>query len=214
MAPAFPPIRRILVTGFEPFGGREVNPSAVLVHELETAGPGIEGVELRACVLPVVYAEVEAAFARAADFFQPDIVLCFGLNADQKETIRIERIAVNLDDNEGPDNAGEVRARQAIRPDGGAALRATAPVGLLRDSLRAARIPTRTSNSAGSFLCNHLLYYALDRAEAHRLGQQQAYRCGFFHLPLLEDITARDLLHAVHVMIHALVTDKPHGRPE
>jgi pyroglutamyl-peptidase len=169
-------VTRALVTGFEPFGGAEVNASQSLVEALASEPP--DGLELVTAMLPVVWARAADELGQALDSEQPELVVCFG-QADGRARVEIERFALNFDD--GTDEAGETR-RAEIVPGGPIAYRSTLPVDAIVDALRAQGIPAATSRDAGRFLCNHV-FYALMRVLAERTGG----RGGFVHVPLLPE---------------------------
>lgn len=170
---------RVLVTGFEPFGGGTVNPSQRLVEALAAEPP--PDAELATAVLPVAYAHAAAALCDAVRGFAPDVVVCFG-QADGRTGISVERFAHNLDDRTTLDNDG-VASGAEIDPDGPAAYRSTLPVEETVAALRAEGIPAAESRDAGGFLCNHVFYVLM------RLLEQERPRTagGFVHVPLLPD---------------------------
>lgn len=167
---------RALVTGFEPFGGADVNASQKLVEALASDPP--DGVELATAVLPVAWKRAEDELARALERERPELVLCFG-QADGRAQVEVERFALNFD--EGSDEAGESR-RSEISADGPIAYRSLLPVDEIVEALRAGGIPAAASRDAGGYLCNHV-FYALMRA----LAEQPGVRGGFVHVPLLPE---------------------------
>lgn len=167
---------RMLVTGFEPFGGADVNASQELVAALADDPP--DGFELATAVLPVVWPRAADELAAALERVQPELVVCFG-QADGRAHVEIERFALNFDD--GTDEAGETR-RAEIDPGGPVAYRSSLPVDAIVEALRAAGIPAAASRDAGGFLCNHV-FYALMAVFAGRTG----IRGGFVHVPLLPE---------------------------
>jgi pyroglutamyl-peptidase len=170
---------RVLVTGFEPFGGGSVNPSQQLVEAL-AAEPPLE-VELATAVLPVVYARAADALRAAVHDAEPDAVVCFG-QADGRPGISIERFAHNLDSLEPADNDG-VTSGAAIDLDGPVAYRSTLPVEEIVAALRAEGVPAAESRDAGGFLCNHVFYVLMRMLERER----PAAVGGFVHVPLLPE---------------------------
>ncbi len=167
--------KRLLITGFDPFGGNEINPSWAAVALL----PGQVG-EYAVSKLPVptIYGEAaQLVLARAAEF-RPDVILCVGL-AGGRGCVTPERIAVNIRDARIPDNAGNQPQGDRIAPEGPAAYFATVPVERMAERIRAAGIPAAVSNSAGTYVCNDLLYSLL------RQFSGTATRVGFIHVPYL-----------------------------
>jgi pyroglutamyl-peptidase len=169
-------VTRVLVAGFEPFGGAAVNPAQKLVEELCADPP--EGLELATAVLPVVWARAEDQLIRALDTARPELVVCFG-QADGRAHVTIERFALNFDDetdSEGETRKGEIAAGAPV------AYRSSLAVDAVVDALREEGIPAAASRDAGGFLCNHV-FYVLMRALAERTGT----RGGFVHVPLLPE---------------------------
>jgi pyroglutamyl-peptidase len=170
----------VLVTGFEPFGGSEVNPSQEIARELG-------GV-----VLPVSYARAADALRAAVRAAGPAVVICFG-QADREE-ISVERFALNLDGTESEDNDGTVSAAE-VDPDGPAAYRSTLPVDAVVAAVRAEGIPAGPSRDAGGFLCNHVFYVLMRLIEQelpHTAG-------GFVHVPACMPIV--QVLQAARVIV-------------
>jgi pyroglutamyl-peptidase len=167
---------RVLVTGFEPFGGADVNASQKVVEALSSEPP--DGFELATAVLPVVWASAADDLTRALESARPELVVCFG-QADGRAHIEVERFALNFDD--GSDDQGETR-RAEIAAGAPVAYRSSLRVDAVVDALRAEGIPAAASRDAGGFLCNHV-FYVLMRALVERTG----VRGGFVHVPLLPE---------------------------
>ena len=170
----------ILLTAFEPFAGEAVNSTQQtlealgLLRERSSARmPGVRGV-----LLPVTFADCVPALERAVRETAPSAVLCLG-QAGGAEKLAVERVGVNLDDARIPDNAGEQPRDRAIDPSGPAAYFSTLPTRAICEALEAAGLPARLSYSAGTFVCNHLLYGAL------RMLSGTGIPAGFLHLPYL-----------------------------
>jgi pyroglutamyl-peptidase len=162
----------VLVTGFEPFGGSEVNPSQQLVEAL--------GGDVAKALLPVSYARAADTLRRAIDEHEPDVVICFG-QADGRTGISVERFAHNLDEATTTDNDKAPGSGAPIDPQGPAAYAASLPVDDIVAALHAEGIPAAPSRDAGGFLCNHV-FYVLMRTLETRGG-----RGGFVHVPLLPE---------------------------
>jgi len=207
---------RVLMTGFEPFGGSDVNPSAVIAAQL--AGEDWPGMVAAFRLLPVVTG-VETGSARAAlsatiAAVQPEVVLCFGESA-RATHVTFERVAVNLRDG-GEDNAG-VRCRDAPVEEGGpAAFFATLPTRRMADACEAEGVPASLSMSAGTFLCNEVMYALLSGAACGRWSFVRA--AGFIHVPQLPEqarvrggpsMPLDHLLRGVRASVFSLVA--PHG---
>jgi pyroglutamyl-peptidase len=171
---------KALVTGFEPFGGDRLNPSFEALHRLpKRLGP----LTVATHVLPVVYGAALRELREALATEQPDIVLGVGLAGGRAE-LSLERVAINVDDARIPDNDGN---RPIDRPivAGPAAYFATLPIKAAVAALREAGLPAAVSNSAGTFVCNHVFYGLMHEATA----SGNAFRGGFLHIPYLPSQT-------------------------
>lgn len=175
---------RILVTGFKPFAGHAANPSQRVAEAL-AAEAWTAPLEVRAALLEVSFAQVEAQFNVAMRQCRPHAVIGFGLDYGS-DAVKLERIAVNLDEAAIPDETGERRAGTRISSRGPAARWATLPLDPLHAAVSAAGVPVKFSAHAGTFLCNHLLYHALGFGDA-RSGKARL-PIGFVHLPPTPDL--------------------------
>ncbi|MGO1885447.1 MAG: pyroglutamyl-peptidase I [Citricoccus sp.] len=181
---------RILLTGFEPFGGDERNPSwpaardaAERLREL-----GLDAVAER---LPCAFAGSTEALERALAEHRPGIVIACGL-AGGRAQVAVERVAVNLQDARIPDNTGHQPAGRPVDDAGPAAYFSSLPVKRTVAALRAARIPAELSLSAGSFVCNHVFYEVMRRAETGAAPAGGAvHTAGFIHVPWDEQAPRR-----------------------
>ena len=171
---------KLLLTGFESFGGNEVNPSAQIVTQL--ACTGVNGVDLTTAVLPVDRHRGPARLIQTVLETEPEAVLCLG-QAGRDPTIAIERVAVNLLDFRIADNDGNQFVDQPIVPDGPVAYFTTLPTRAMLEAVLAARVPAELSLSAGAFLCNQVMYELL-----HYLAlERRDIPAGFVHVPLLPE---------------------------
>jgi pyroglutamyl-peptidase len=170
-------MRRVLLTGFEPFGGARLNPSWEAVR-LAVAEPP-EAVELFGHLLPCRFRVVVDELWAAVERYDPDVVVCVGL-AGGRAQVSVERIAVNVDDARMPDNAGAQPIDEPIEPYGPAAYFATLPVKACVAAVRSRGIPAGVSQTAGTFVCNHVFYGLLHRAALRGGGRP---RGGFVHVP-------------------------------
>ncbi|MBO4914689.1 MAG: pyroglutamyl-peptidase I [Oscillospiraceae bacterium] len=169
----------ILMTGFEPFGGEKVNPSWEAVCKLPDALPGTE---LRKLRLPTAFKTAAELACGEISAFKPDIVLCTG-QAGGCAAVRIERVAINLRDARIPDNVGFQPTDEPIARDGPAAYFSTLPTRRLLDRLRDGGIAAELSYSAGTFVCNELMYSVLHYAARNA----PEMRAGFVHVPYLPE---------------------------
>ncbi|WAP54632.1 pyroglutamyl-peptidase I [Streptomyces sp. S465] len=167
---------RVLLTGFEPFADSAVNPSWQAVSLVAAdPPPGTEVTAVRlACVFGTALEELAAAVA-AAD---PELVLCVG-QAGGRPGVTVERVAINVDDARIPDNAGRRPIDEPVVEGGPAAYFAPLPIKACVAAVRAAGIPAAVSQTAGTFVCNHVFY-----GLAHLIATERpALRGGFIHLP-------------------------------
>ncbi|MFN8556165.1 MAG: pyroglutamyl-peptidase I [Dehalococcoidia bacterium] len=174
---------RLLVTGFEPFGGERVNPSARAAERL--AEDGFSGAVTRAVLLPVVRYRCVELVVEAIERDRPHVVVMLG-EAGGRARITPERVALNVEDYRIPDNAGSQPREELIVPDGPAAYGSTLPVVEMVRRMREEGVPAAVSNTAGTFLCNHLSYAVLHHVAARRLE----VCAGFVHLPYLPEQAA------------------------
>lgn len=163
----------VLLTGFEPFGGDVVNPSGDAVRRL--AAEWDRPASLVTEVLPVTFAGAAARLRALIAEHSPDVVLAVGL-AGGTEAIRIERVAVNLTDARIPDNDGAQPLDEPSVAGAPAAQFTTLSAKGIAAAIRAAGISADVSYSAGTFVCNHVFFTALDAAAP-------ATRAGFIHVP-------------------------------
>ena len=172
---------RILVTGFEPFGGQSLNPSWEVARALH--GLQLQGAQVVAVQLPCVFAQALPALQQALAQHTPDIVLALG-QAEGRCDLSVERIAINVMDARIPDNAGAQPIDVPVIVGGPASYFSTLPIKSLVAGLRAAGFPASVSQTAGTFVCNQV-FYALQ----HTLAGQGVHS-GFVHLPLLPEQAA------------------------
>jgi pyroglutamyl-peptidase len=170
---------KLLVTGFEAFGGEDRNPTLELLPLL----PGRRGPFLvETLALPVVFGEAAEVATDAIRRLRPQAVLMLG-QAGGRVDIAVERVAINLDDARMADNKGNQPFDRPIDPKGPAALFSTFSARAIVETMRAAGVPASLSYSAGTFVCNHLLYSVLRFLEA----EWPAALAGFLHFPWLPE---------------------------
>lgn len=174
----------ILLTGFEPFGTHETNPSQELVKLLD--GRRVGSCAVASAVLPVHHREAARHVAALLGELQPVAVVHLGL-ADGRTRLAVERVALNVMDYRLPDNAGYRAEGEPCVEGGPAAYFATLPLPEIAAALAAEGIPAYVSNTAGTFLCNQTLYQTLHEIATREL----TIRAGFVHLPLLPAMVAR-----------------------
>ena len=170
---------KILVTGFDPFGGEQINPALEAVKSLPSE---INGAELHWAVIPTVFyksAEVlEAEIVR----YQPDVVLCIG-QAGGRAGLTPERVAINQDDARIPDNDNNSPIDEKIRQDGENAYFSSLPIKAIVETLINNNIPAAISNTAGTFVCNHIMYESLYLANT----KYTDIETGFIHIPFIKE---------------------------
>lgn len=176
---------KILVTGFEPFGGEAVNPSSIAVNLLPEQ---IDDADIIKRVLPVVFGKAADQLTELISYELPDAVICTGLAAG-REGITPEQIAVNMRHARIPDNAGAQPKQEKILPDGEDGLFSTLPVREMVQAMNDAGIRAEISESAGTYVCNEVMYRLLDFCRK----EFPDMKAGFIHVPLAADY----LEHAV-----------------
>lgn len=178
-------MNQLLLTGFEPFGGSTINPAAEVVKRFETGG--VQAFSLHTLILPVDTRRAPKILEAALLDLRPDWCVMLG-EARGRPAISVERVAINVLDFQIPDNAGQQIVDEPVVPDGPAAYFCTLPVRHICEAIREAGVPAELSLSAGTYLCNQVIYVALHTAATHKLPT----RCGFLHLPALPEQVARD----------------------
>jgi pyroglutamyl-peptidase len=170
-------MKKLLITGFDPFGGQTENPSWLAVERLPDR---IGDFAIYKRMIPTVFGAAAEAVLEVAKKVQPDVILCVG-QAGGRDAVTPERIAVNIRDARIADNAGNQPKGEFVAKDGPAAYFATAPVEKMAAGIRQAGIPATVSNSAGAFVCNDVLYTLLH----HYHGTQT--KVGFIHVPYIPE---------------------------
>jgi pyroglutamyl-peptidase len=173
----------VLVTGFEPFGGERVNPAAQVAQGL--AGEAVAGAVVHSLILPCVFGQSRAVLEEALDRLRPRWVLALG-QAGGRHDLSLERVAINVDDARIADNAGAQPIDEPVVAGAPAAYFATLPIKAMVVALRSAGLPASVSQSAGTFVCNHVFFGLM-----HSLQSHPGARGGFMHLPLLPEQAAR-----------------------
>lgn len=177
-------MRHVLLTGFDPFGGERVNPALEAVRCLD--GRVIAGAVVRAVEVPTVRFKCVERVRSAIAELDPLLVISVG-QAGGRAEITPERVAINVDDFRIKDNEGNQPVDEMVDPKGPAAYFSTLPIKAMVDAMRRAHIPASVSNTAGTFVCNHL-FYGLMR---HLHLEGNVRRGGFVHIPYLPEQAAR-----------------------
>ncbi|MFW6266632.1 MAG: pyroglutamyl-peptidase I [Halanaerobiales bacterium] len=169
---------KILLTGFDPFGKQDINPATEVIKEL--AGKEIGGHQINALEIPTVrYSSVKVIEEEITEI-NPEMVISIG-QAGGRTAISVERVAINIDDFRIEDNEGHKPVDEPINPDGPTAYYSTLPIKAMVKKMKEEGIPAEISNTAGTFVCNHVMYGVLDYID-HRELEIPA---GFIHIPFL-----------------------------
>ena len=173
------PTPRILLTGFEPFAGDDINPSWLVAQALH--GQFVAGAQVHALQLPCVFGQALTVLQTALQKprLQPVLVLALGLAAGRAE-LSLERVAINVDDARIADNAGAQPIDLPVVAGAPVAYFSTLPIKAMVHDMLAAGVPAAVSQTAGTFVCNHVFFGLM-----HLLRRRRTVRGGFMHVPLL-----------------------------
>jgi len=202
-----PPARRILLTGFEPFERDSVNPSWEAARAID--GWVCEGARVRAVRLPCVFGRAIEALDAALAEHSPELVVALGLAAGRAD-ITPERVAINLDDARIADNAGRQPIDLPVVAGAPAAYFSTLPIKAMVRDLRAAGLPASVSNSAGTFVCNHVFFALMHRLAT--LPELASARGGFVHLPCLPSLALATQVEGVRTLLWTALTTRRDAR--
>lgn len=172
-------MKKILVTGFDPFGGESINPAYEAVKLLPDT---IKGVEILKLEVPTVFHKSIEVMDLEIERVNPDVVINVG-QAGNRFGITPERVAINEDDARIKDNEGNQPIDTKIFDDGKNAYFSTLPIKAMVEEIKKAGIPASVSNTAGTFVCNHLMYglmYLIDTKYKNIKG-------GFIHVPFMTE---------------------------
>ncbi len=167
-------MKRVILTGFEPFNNSSLNPSQEVIRRI--THKSIVAKE----VLPVTFSTASRKLIELIDLYQPDLVISLG-QAEARSQITPEQVAINLDDAKIADNEGEILRERKIMDGGPDAYFTTLPIRRIVERLQSNGIPASISLSAGTFVCNHLFY----QLQHHCKGSE--ILSGFIHLPLMHE---------------------------
>lgn len=190
-------MRNILLTGFEPFDGQAINPSEEIAREIN--GATIARHKVVGALLPCVFGASVKELKHQIKLHDPDLVICLG-QAGGRAEITPERVAINIDDARIPDNAGQQPVDKSIVKDGPAAYFSTLPIKAIVHELRRRQIPAAVSQTAGTFVCNHVFYGLMHELALHR----PEVRGGFIHVPFVPEQTAEKPSLRFEVMTEAV----------
>lgn len=201
---------KVLLTGFEPFGGETLNPAQEAVKMVKE---NIKGADIVKCYVPVVFGKSIETVYQAMKKENPDVVLLIG-QAGGRYEITPERVGINCDDGRIPDNEGNQPVDQPIFADGPAAYFSTLPIKKMVEYIKKANVPAAVSNTAGTYVCNHLMYgtlYHIAKEFPNTIG-------GFMHVPFLHEqvmnkketpsLSIDDVVKGIEAAIEAIVDSK------
>lgn len=172
-----PDIMKLLLTAFDPFGGEQINPAYEAIRQLPDE---IGNIEVAKLMVPTVFKASITAVTAEIEKIHPDAVICVG-QAGGRTGITVERIAINCQDARIPDNEGNQPVDEPVSADGSAAYFSTLPIKKMVEAMKTDGIPAAVSNTAGTFVCNQLMYGVLEYIENHGLP----VKAGFIHVPFL-----------------------------
>ena len=173
---------KILVTGFDPFGGEKINPALETIKRLPDTILGAQIIKLE---IPTVVGKSLAKIKEAVEKENPDAVLSIG-QAGGRSEITVERIGINIDDCRIPDNEGNQPIDEPVVKGGPAAYFVTVPIKAIVENIKAHNIPASISNTAGTFICNHVCY-GVAHLVAQRTAAGKPMKSGFIHIPFLPE---------------------------
>ncbi len=176
-------MKKLLITGFEPFGGENYNPSWEAVAQLPDM---IADFELAKLCLPVVFGEAQSVLADTADALTPDVILSVGL-AGGRDAVTPEFVGINIRYASMPDNAGNQPTDEPIIIDGNTAYFSTLNPRKMVEAIKKRGIPAKASYTAGTYVCNEVLYSMLARFDGTNT------RVGFIHLPFVPEQAKNDV---------------------
>ena len=174
-------MKKLLLTGFEPFGGEKINPALEAVRSVKDQIGSLRVIKLQ---VPVVYHEAGRVVCEAMEKEKPDAVLCIG-QAGGRDAVTVERVAVNVMDAASPDNVGQVMQDIPVVPEGPDGYLATLPVKKMIAAVQEKQIPCRISNTAGTYVCNSLIYQVQHWAQQNMPGVKAC----FVHVPYVPEQT-------------------------
>ena len=201
---------KVLLTAFDPFGGESVNPAQKAV---EAVADEVAGAEVVKVIVPTVFGKSIETVYEAMKREQPDVTFCIG-QAGGRFGLTPERVAINLNDARIPDNEGQQPLDEAIFPDGENAYFTSLPVKAMVAKIKAAGLPASVSYTAGTFVCNHLMYGVL----YHIAKEFPDMRGGFMHVPFLHEqalnrpntpsLSKEDIVKGIEAAITAIVENE------
>ncbi|MBN1160221.1 MAG: pyroglutamyl-peptidase I [Candidatus Diapherotrites archaeon] len=178
-------MKRVLITGFDKFGNNTTNSSGDIARTFN--GKKNEKYEVRGVMLPTVYNTAVQRLKEEIDSYNPDVVMCLGLFGG-RPNITVERVAINVTDEDMADNEGNIIQNEPILENGETAVFSTLPVTNIVKTLRENGIPAAVSNTAGTFVCNHIFYNLI----TYLKSKGKNIPAGFIHVPFLPEEVAKN----------------------
>lgn len=201
---------KLLLTAFDPFGGEKINPALEAVKLVKDKIGDVEVVKQE---VPTVFVKSVNTVKEAIEKEKPDVVLCIG-QAGGRFDLTPEKVAINYDDARIKDNEGNQPLNQPIFEDGDTAYFSTLPVKAMVEEIKKAGIPASVSYTAGTFVCNHLMYgvlYTLNKYYPEIKG-------GFMHVPFITEqvmdkrnmpsLTLNQIVTGIEAAIKAIAENK------
>ena len=198
---------RILVTGFDPFGGETINPAIETVKKLPNRIAGAEIIKLE---IPTVFDKSAQIVNQRLEEEKIDYVLHIG-QAGGRSALTPERIAINLDDARIPDNEGNQPIDEPIIPEGESAYFSQLPIKAMVSYMKEEGLPASISNTAGTFVCNHIMYQTLHQTDTN----DPQVKAGFMHIPFLPEqvlgqtdlpsLTLAEIVRGVEASLRAII---------
>lgn len=200
---------KILITGFNAFNGEKINPSSLI---LERLADNIDSHKIEKLILPTAFYKVQDLIEEKILAYKPDIIISLG-QAGGRSEITVERVAINIADASISDNDGKKPIDEKIRLDGENAYFSSLPIKAIVENLRQAEIPAAVSNSAGTYVCNFVMYNDLYLAEKYN-----DMSAGFIHVPYLPaqvldkrgvaSMSLEEMVKAVEIIIKTSIAYK------
>ena len=200
---------KILITGFDAFNGEKINPSSLI---LERLADNIDSHKIEKLILPTAFYKVQDLIEEKILAYKPDIIISLG-QAGGRSEITVERVAINIADASISDNDGKKPIDEKIRLDGENAYFSSLPIKAIVENLRQAEIPAAVSNSAGTYVCNFVMYNDLYLAEKYK-----DISAGFIHVPYLPaqvldkrgvaSMSLEEMVKAVEIIIKTSISYK------
>lgn len=193
--------KKVLITGFEPFGGEKINPATEILNRLPEY---IGDAKIIKLIIPTVFKKASERVTDMMDIERPDVVISIG-QAGGRKAITVERVAINVDDALIEDNEGNKPIDEVIREDGENAYFTTLPIKKICQEIKLKNIEAAVSNSAGTFVCNHVMYSVLYKVMKD--NNMKNVKAGFIHVPYLpEQVKNKDNMPSMELddMVRAI----------